>query len=141
MDPPNTGCVMRCNTAGNGIRQCLTFTSRALAGAEEKNKNASFFPASCYWRRLQPCAARPTLPSLTTALCKRCSRVPQGERVGGGGAEPWSHACRKSGLARMQITCPPAFNLPQAGISCFYLLARQLLTLLIPLPDERVTQS
>lgn len=38
VDPPNTGCVMHCNTAGNGIRQCLTFTSRALACTKEKKR-------------------------------------------------------------------------------------------------------
>lgn len=139
VDPPNTGCVMRRNTAGSGVRQCLTFTSRALACTEEKkkkNKNASFFPASCYWRWLQPCAARPTLPSLTTALCNSAEMfqgAPAGSlnlghmHVGSLGLRACRfHVCLPSTCHRdllLLFTCTSAAHT------------------LIPLPDERVTQS
>lgn len=136
VDPPNTGCVMRCNTAGNGIRQCLTFMSRALACTKAKKAKRIFFPASCYWRWLQPCAARLTLPSLTTALCNSAEMfqgAPGGPlnlghmHVGSLGLRACRfHVCLPSTCHRdllLLFTCTSAAHT------------------LISLPDERVTQS
>lgn len=135
VDPPQTlaalcAAILLAKASDND--QPSRHVLRWLA-TEKKCQNVS-----CYWIWLQPCAARLTLPSLTSALCNSAEMF-----QGAPGRGRWTlvtcveevWACER---ARFMSACLPS--------TCH----RDLLLLftstsaahtLIWLPDERVTQS